>query len=122
MAPRKVTTYYTINVSHLKTIDNFTYLGVQVHEQLKFSAHILKTISKGTSTLYILICTLKSASHKAEQTAYFAICFSLLEYASEIWNPSINYLISGFEKVNRKLANGPMGVSKSNSISGRMYS
>ena len=50
----------------------------------------------------MLMRALKGASALATRTAYFSACLPLMEYASEIWNPDLRYLIQDIEKVNRK--------------------
>ena len=45
---------------------------------------------------------LKGALQQAKRTAVFSVCLPLLEYASEIWNPHLRYLVQDLESINRK--------------------
>lgn len=99
---QKIRMYLFLSRHSILPVDTFTYLGVLVRYQLSFTERVRTTISKASGSLYMLMRILKHASSTAKRTAYFSICLPLLEYASEIWNPALKYLIVDMEKINRK--------------------
>ena len=104
MCPAKINFKYDLENTEINQVTSFIYyLGVSVSNSLSFKIHISQVIRKATNTLYMLMRALKGASSLAKKTAYFSVCLPLLEYASEIWNPSFKYLIHSMESVNRRV-------------------
>lgn len=120
MLPVKSQYIYHLQGAPLVCTHEFTYLGVKVSSSLSFDAHIRQTLQKASATLYMLMRALKKASPKAKRTSYFSICLPLLEYASEVWNPSLAYQIANFERINRKAFRWAYSYKKFDSISKEM--
>lgn len=120
MHPAALHHSYQIDSIPLAHTDCFTYLGVRVLNTLSFSVHIAHTLQKANSTLYMLMRALKNASSASKRTSYFSICLPLLEYASEVWSPSLAYHIADFEKINRKAFRWAYSFKKFDSISSQM--
>ena len=91
--------HYSSGDTALAYVKTFTYLGVLIHSSLSYREHINHTASR---TLYAIIRARKGASQQARRTAFFSVCLPLLEYASEIWNPHLRYLVQDLESINRK--------------------
>ena len=120
MCPTNTDFTYSHGAAPLRATNSFIYLGVCVCSSLSFNNHINNTIRKANSTLFMLIRALKGASSLAKRTAYFSVCLPLMEYASEIWNPDLGYLIQDIEKVNRKAFRWAHCYSKYDNISSEM--
>jgi hypothetical protein len=120
MLPVKSQYIYHLQGAPLVCTHEFTYLGVKVSSSLSFDAHIRQTLQKASATLYMLMRALKKASPKAKRTSYFSICLPLLEYASEVWSPSLAYQIANFERINRKAFRWAYSYKKFDSISKEM--
>lgn len=120
MCPTNTDFTYSHGAAPLRATDSFIYLGVCVCSSLSFNNHINNTIRKANSTLFMLMRALKGASSLAKRTAYFSVCLPLMEYASEIWNPDLGYLIQDIEKVNRKAFRWAHCYSKYDNISSEM--
>jgi hypothetical protein len=120
MHPALFQSSYTLGDTPLASSNRFTYLGINVCHTLSFNAHIKQTLQKASGTLYMLMRALKNASCSAKRTSYFSICLPVLEYASEIWSPSMKYLIADLEKINRKAFRWAYTFRKFDSISSEM--
>ena len=144
MCPTNTDFTYSLGAGPLRASDSFIYLGVCVCSSLSFNNHINNTIQKANSTLFMLMRALKKASSLAKRTAYFSVCLvgwlvvifievflrninsvdlsclPLMEYASEIWNPDLGYLIQDIEKVNLKAFRWAHCYRKYDNISSEM--
>ena len=92
---------YSSGNTALASMETFTSLGVLIHNSLSYKEHINNTLRKASRTLYAIMRAPKGASQQAKRTAFFSVCLPLLEYASEIWNPHLRYLVQDLESINR---------------------
>ena len=102
MSPACTQFTYSSGNTALASTETFTYLGVLVHSPLSYREHISHTLRKASRTLYAIMRALKEASRQAKRTSFFSVCLPLLEYALEIWNPHLRYLVQDLEPINRK--------------------
>ena len=101
MSPAHTQFTYSSGNTALASTETFTYLGVLVHSSLSYKEHINYTSRKASRILFAIMRALKGASQQAKRTA-FLVFLPLLEYASEIWNPHLWYLVQDLELINRK--------------------
>ncbi len=100
---KQVYMYSLCNVV-LQTVATNPYLGVLLSDDLTFTAHIRKICSKSSRTLGFISRNLKHCPNKLRENAYFALCRSILEYASAIWDPYLVAESNLLERIQRKAA------------------
>ena len=76
-------------------------LGYRIQPQLDFQNYILGQIKKATKTVNILFHILKSRHYKTYLQAYFSYARPLVEFATEVWNPTTQTLSDRIEKVQK---------------------
>ena len=97
--------FYTLCNVVLSSVANNPYLGINISEDLTFAAHINKTVAKSSRTLGFLNRTMRSCPRRLRELAYFTMCRTTLEYASQVWDPPDNSReASNLEKVQRRAA------------------
>ena len=102
MSPARTQFTHSSGNTALASTETFTYLGVLIHNSLSYKEHINHTLRKASRTLYAIMRAPKGASQQAKRTAFFSVCLPLLEYASEIRNLHLRYLVQDLESINRK--------------------
>ena len=112
-------TYCSGNIA-LASTETFTFLGVSVHCSLSYREHINHILRKASRTLYAITRALKGASQQAKRSAFFSVCLPLLEYASEIWNSHLRYLVQDLKSINRKAFRWACRFGKCEHISSAM--
>jgi len=73
----------------LSNVQNSTYLGVTISENLQWNNHISAISAKACKILGFLRRNLKGCPRDLKQLAYFSLIRSKLEYASAIWDPHL---------------------------------
>ena len=97
--------FYTMCGEILGSVSNSPYLGVTINDNLTFDTHISKSVAKASRMLGFINRTLRSCPPKLKELAYFALCRSNLEYASQIWDPPPNSsAASAIERIQRRAA------------------
>lgn len=93
---------YVLGDEIIEEVDRYKYLGVVLTSDMTWINHI-NTISSDTArTLgYIRRC-LNAAPPKLRKLAYETFIRPKLEYASTIWNPHQNYLITRLEAIQNR--------------------
>ena len=90
---------------HCLSVDKTSkYLGVHLTENLSWSEHIHKVITKANSTLGFLRRNLRISNEDTKSQAYFSLVRPQLEYCSSIWNPSTKKDTNKLEAVQRRAA------------------
>ena len=89
---------YKLNNEIISTLSDFKYLGIVIDFNLKWEKHINTTISKAMRILGLLKSTLWHAD-VTRWIAYTTLCRSLLEYASDAWDPHLAKDIYALEMV-----------------------
>ena len=92
---------FTINDVPLATPNIVTDLGVIVDPDLKFNVHISEIVVRAKQRAAIIHRCFLSRKVGNLVLAFKTYVRPLLEYASQIWNPYLNYLIEQIESVQR---------------------
>ena len=95
---------YSLNNHILQTVDQEKYLGINISNDLNWSAHINNNTNKSNSKLGFLRRDLKRCPHKLKETAYITLVRSTLEYAGSVWDPRLAKDRQSLEKIQRKAA------------------
>ena len=107
---------YTMQTSDGKThmitaTTNEKDLGVQIDNDLTFSAHIQAQISKANGVLGSIRHTFKYIDQNSFSLLYKSLIRPHLEYASVVWAPHTKFLKDSIEKVQRRATRLVMGMS-----------
>ena len=95
---------YTFCGVELEQVNSFSYLGVTITEDLKWSKHITSIAGKASEVLGMIKRNLWSCPKDVKVTAYKALVRPKLEYASAAWDLYLQKDIVALEKVQRKAA------------------
>ena len=96
---------YTLCGVELEQVNSFSYLGVTITEDLKWSKHIISIAGKANGVLGMIKRNLWTGCPKdVKVTAYKALVRPKLEYASAAWDPYLQKDIVALEKLQRKEA------------------
>ena len=71
---------YFLHGTKLNNTDSYTYKGIEIQYNVKFSNHYDKIFSKATRTLGMLRIVLKDADTKTRQILYLSLLRPVLEY------------------------------------------
>lgn len=93
---------YTLNNTPLNTVQQSKYLGVTLQSDLKFSSHIQLKVSKAKQQLGMIKQALHGAPQDAKLLAYLSLCRPHVEFASSVWDPTLEYQINSIEMVQHK--------------------
>jgi hypothetical protein len=102
--PLNATTRYTLHGQTLERITSCKYLGVTLQSDLSWGQHVDTSCAKANRALGFLRRSLKVSSKKTKELAYKAMVRPIVEYASTVWDPHTNKLITNLEKVQRRAA------------------
>ena len=75
------------------------YLGVTLSNDLEWSKHIATMTNKANSKLSVLRRNLKGCPEKLNQTTYFYLIHSFMEYGATVWDPYQKYNSDKIESV-----------------------
>jgi hypothetical protein len=101
---KKSSFYYSLDNNILQGVNNLTYLGVLLSDDMKWGPHINNIVSKAASKLGFLRRNLKSTPRDTKKLAYLSIIRSTMEYSAAIWDPSTQKDIDNIERIQRKSA------------------
>jgi hypothetical protein len=93
---------HTLCGVQLSAVTSFTYLGVLINQNLKWDDHISAIILKANRALGMLRRVLYKTPRKIKLVAYKTICRSLVEFSSEVWDPSFRKDIERLEMVQNR--------------------
>ena len=103
---------FTINDIPLATPNFITDLGVIVDPDLKFNVHISEIVVRAKQRAAIIHRCFLSRKVGNLVSAFKTYVRPLLEYASQTWNPYLNYLIEQIESVQRSFTKRLPGFAK----------
>ena len=102
---RKVkNTSYTLHNQPLTTVNQATYLGVELTSNLSWGAHVNKVSHKASQSLGFLKRNLHSAKPDTKTAAYTSLVRPILEYSSSAWDPYTAKDKAKIENVQRSAA------------------
>ncbi len=81
---------YSINGASLALVPSARHLGIIIDSGLDFKYHIAVFCRKALAGLHVLFKCFVSKDPSALLRAYVAFVRPVLEYASTVWNPSLN--------------------------------
>jgi hypothetical protein len=93
---------YSIMDTPIQTSTSIKYLGIHMQENLHWDKHISHILIKANKVLGLLRSTLFDAPTDLKKLAYSSLCRPLLEYASEVWDPSNKQQIHSLEVLQNK--------------------
>jgi len=96
--------FYQLDRQILQQVEEVTYLGVTLSDNLKFGPHITKITKKANATLGFMRRNLKHCHASCRKTAFLALIRSTLEYSCPVWDPFLGKDIDRIERVQRQAA------------------
>lgn len=93
---------YYLNNSPLTAVSSYKYLGVHITSNLSWSLHIEKIINNANRMLGYLRRNFSAAPSSLKLLLYKTLIRSKLEYATPVWDPSINNLVASLEMVQNR--------------------
>ena len=91
--------HYELDNHILKQVEENPYLGVTMHECLKWASHINTISNKANSVLGFINHNLKHTNRDLREIAYTSLVRSILEYSSTVWDAFYQKDIDGLERV-----------------------
>ena len=101
---KPITTTYSMGDTNLESVENHTYLGVELNSKLNWANHIQRVTSKANQILGLLRRNLYSCSLDVKTVAYKTLVRPRLEYCATIWDPYQKDYKSKLEGVQRRSA------------------
>ena len=111
---------YTLHGHTLEHVKEAKYLGINITNDLKWSAHINNIIGKASKSLGFLKRNLQINQPKLKEQAYKSLVRPHLEYSSTIWDPSTKTDIEKLEMVQRRSARFVLNRYRNTSSVGSM--
>ena len=99
-----IPTQYTLHGHTLEVVDSDKYLGVTISEDLQWSKHIDKTVSKANRTMGFIRRNLRDCTKPVKAAAYTTMARPTLECASTVWDPHSSAETHKLEQVQRRAA------------------
>ena len=93
---------YTYNFHKLLQVHEEKDLGVVVDDKLLFRKHISTKISKANTMIFLIKHTFKHLDAEMFNLLYKSLVRPQLEYASNVWSPTLKMDINSLEKVQRR--------------------
>ena len=87
-------------------------LGIEINSDLSFQSHIGSIVSKARQRVGVLFRGFHTRQVSFLKKAYITYIRPLLEYNSNIWNPTHVYLIDLMENVQRAFTKHVKAISK----------
>ena len=84
---KKLSKFYELDGHILQQVNENPYLGVILHEKLKWSSHIDKISKSAFQQLGFIRRNLRHCNQHFKETAYIALVRSLLEYSCTVLDP-----------------------------------
>ena len=101
---KKIDYNYTLHNHILEKTDKTTYLGVELANDLTWSAHITKTCAKANRNLSFIRRNLRIKNQDIKEIAFKGLVRPVLEYCSTVWSPHQIKYIDMLEMVQRRAA------------------
>ena len=95
---------YQLDKHILQRVAAQPYLGVEISENLSWSAHVDKIAKKANASLGMLRRNLRFCPETCRKRAYTSLVRSLLEYSSTVWDPHVQKEIDKIEGIQRRAA------------------
>ena len=112
---------YSMNGTALESVENHSYLGVQLHCKLSWSLHVNSICTRANRLIGFLQRNLRYCPTRLKETAYKHLVLPCLEYCASIWDPIQSSLIHQLEMVQHRAArfvlNRPWSKSSRDSVS-----
>ena len=91
--------FYSMMGQVVAKVNNITYLGIVVYDDLQWETHITGIIAKANRTFGFLRQNLWSCPRQLAELAYFSLISCKLEYASSICDPYLTKDVRQLEAV-----------------------
>lgn len=95
---------YHLHGHTLEEVPSGKYLGVTISEDLSWREHINATSAKATRSVGFLRRNLRNCPKSIRSQAFTTLVRPVLEYASVVWDPYQQQLISRLENIQRQAA------------------
>ena len=96
--------FYQLDKHILQRVAAQPYLGVEISENLSWSAHVGKIAKKANASQGMLWRNLRFCPETCRKTAYTSLVRSLLGYSSTVWDPHVQKEIDKIEGIQRRAA------------------
>ena len=96
--------HYELDNHVMEQVEENPYLGVTMHNGLKWASHINKISNKANSVLGFIQRNLEHANRDIKELAYTSLARSILEYSFTVWDPFYRKDIDRLERVQRRAA------------------
>ncbi|XP_054752468.1 uncharacterized protein LOC129258037 [Lytechinus pictus] len=100
---------YSIHDQPLQKVSSAKYLGVHIHQNMKWNHHISMVTKKANSTRAFLQRNLHSCPRSVQVLCYKSLLRPVLEYGCEMWDPFTKDNTRKLEMVQRRYARFTMG-------------
>ena len=98
------TRFYSLCNTVLSEVSCAKYLGINISNDLQWSAHITSISSRANSSLGYIRRNLRGCPSKLRELAYISMVRSALEYGATVWDPYLAKDKNSIEKVQRRAA------------------
>ena len=102
--------HYKLDNHILEQVEENPFLGVTIHQNIKWACHKNKIYNKPNSVFCFRLRwmfiqrNLKHATHDLKELAYISLVTAILEYSSTDWDPFYQKDIDRLERVQRRAA------------------
>ena len=96
---------------HLSNVSIITDLGINIDSNLSFKSHISTIITKSLQRVGIFFRGFSSRRFDIVRKTFITYIRPLLEYNSNIWNPTHKYLVDKIENVQRQFTKRITSIS-----------
>ena len=100
----RIPTSYTLHGHTLERVSDAKYLGVNITEKLHWGTHVQSIAAKANRACAFVQRNLKGCSTRIQTHCYKSLARPILEYASTVWDPHQQHLISKLEMTQRRAA------------------
>jgi hypothetical protein len=102
---------YMLEGSHLSNVSIITDLGINIDSNLSFKLHISTVITKSLQRVGTFFRGFSSRRFDIVRKMFVTYIRPLLEYNSNIWNPTHKYLVDKLENVQRQFTKRITSIS-----------
>ena len=95
---------YSLNNTILQEVPSYTYLGVDISNDLTWNSHVDRISAKANRTLGFLRRNLYSCPTHIKDMAYKTLVRPILDYCSSVWDPHTQTLINQLEAIQNRAA------------------
>ena len=95
---------YAINSHQLENVNRYPYLGVEISADLRWNVQVVRAVKKASQSLGMLRRNVAACLRSTKALAYNSLVRPRLAYASTVWDPHTDGLISSLEAVQRRVA------------------